>query len=254
MLSGTPTDKYKQFRRIRDEDDVEVKSNIDESTFFLSGITLHDDPSVDVEVARGKLTTVSSKVSSIGDDKDQFKIALTYDCTTDLTGVTDVWLKLTLDGESCTTIGIRKKCGGSYAYAPIEISETSYWGLKKNILTDNGGASNHPENLFDESGDKSVIKKSKGSLKFRVQNTAPTGSGTSVEMDPPIVRVSNEAESVVYPVLRGSGARSHILEPGEYTDFKLEFNCISLDTEAETVELQFRPAFHSNYVFKVTKE
>lgn len=105
MLDGTPTDKYKQFRRIRDEDDVEVKSNIDESSFFLSGITLHDNPDVDVEVARGKLATVSSKVSAVGDDKDQFKIALTYDCTEDLTGVTDVWLKLTLDGESCTTIG-----------------------------------------------------------------------------------------------------------------------------------------------------
>lgn len=85
-------------------------------------------------------------------------------------------------------------------------------------------------------------------------NTATAGSGKSVEMDPPIARVSNEAEAVVYPVLRGAGARAHTLEPGEYTDFKLEFNCISLDTEAETVELEFRPAFHSNYVFKVTKE
>lgn len=105
MLDGTPTDKYQEFRRIRDEDDVEVKANLDESTFFLSGITLHSDPDVEVEVARGKLATVSSKVSAIGDDKDQFKIGLTYDCTEDLTGVTDVWLKLTLDGETCNTVG-----------------------------------------------------------------------------------------------------------------------------------------------------
>ncbi|CAI2368943.1 unnamed protein product [Moneuplotes crassus] len=254
MLNGKPTEKYVQFRRIRDEDDVEVNARTDDSSLYLSGISLENEPEIGIQVDREALASVSSKASAIGDNKDQFKIDLTYKCTEDLSGVTDVYIKFTLDGEKCTKIGIRKKCGTKYAYAPIEISETSYWGLKNNILTDNGGASNHPENLFDESGDNNVIKKSKGYLNFRVKNTAPTGSGTSIEMDPPIVRVKNEAKNVVYPVLRGAGARYHTLKPGEYTDFKLEFNCISLDTEAETLELQFRPSFHSNYVFKVTKE
>lgn len=126
--------------------------------------------------------------------------------------------------------------------------------MKKNILTDNGGATNHPENLFDSVNENVVIQKSKKALNFRVKNTATKGSGTVVEMDPPIVKISNQGENVIYPVLRGVGARAHTLQPGEYTDFKLEFNCISLDTEAETVELVFRPSFHSQYVFKVTKE
>ena len=118
-------------------------------------------------------------------------------------------------------------------------------------MTENGGSSNHPENLFNKAGENNVIKKSKKELNFRVKNT---GSKDSITMDPPMVTLSNKGERVVYPVLRGAGARPHDLQPGQHIDFKLEFNCISLDTEAETVEVVFRPAFHNNYVFKVTKE
>ena len=121
-------------------------------------------------------------------------------------------------------------------------------------MTDNGGASVHPENVFDKANENVVIKKSKKDLNFRVRNTAVKGSSDIIEMDPPIIRLSNQGENVVYPVLRGPGARQHTLQPGDYTDFKLEFNCICLDTEAETIELVFRPSFHTNYVFKVTKE
>lgn len=149
---------------------------------------------------------------------------------------------------------MRKKCGTQYSYAPIEISETSYWGLKKNVLTDNGGQSNHPENLFDKSGDANVISKSKKSLNFRVKNTSPEGSNNAIMVDSPIARVTNEADNVIYPVLRGPGARPHTLMPQEYTDFKLEFNCISLDTDSESVEITFRLTYHSDYVFRVTKE
>lgn len=76
----------------------------------------------------------------------------------------------------------------------------------------------------------------------------------SIEMDPPIIRIGNEANQVIYPVLRGPGARMHTLKPGEYTEFALEFNCISMEKDSESIEVIFRPSFHTNYRFKITKE
>jgi hypothetical protein len=258
MLDGESTWAYKQFRRIKDDNDVEVNSDGDFTTFYVSGIKLQNTLEASTHIARERLMTVATEVTSDGSDNSEFKVKLKYSCTSDLSGVSDVHVTFTLDGNTCDSnvVGLRKKCGSKYAYAPIEISETSYWGLKKNVLTDNGGATNHPDNLFDSEHENVVVKKGSKELKFRVKNMAGANSGRSetIEMDPPFVRVENEAEMVVYPVLRGAGARQHSLEPGEYTDFKLEFNCVSLDTATETVEVVFRPSFHSNYVFRVTKE
>jgi hypothetical protein len=258
MLDGENTWAYKQFRRIKDDDDVEVNSDMDSTTFYVSGIKLDNILEASTHVSRDRLLSVTSEVTSESSDNNEFKVKLKYDCTSSLAGVTDVHITFTLDGNECDTnvVGLRKKCGNNYAYAPIEVSETSYWGVKKNVLTDNGGATNHPDNLFDSENENVVVKKKSKELRFRVKNMAGTNSGQAetIEMDPPFVRVENTGEMVVYPVLRGAGARQHSLGPGEYTDFKLEFNCVSLDTASETVEVVFRPSFHSNYVFKVTKE
>ncbi len=105
MLDGKPTPNYLQYRRIIDEDDVEVTAREDESTFYLSGISLKKEAELSVQVAREMLAKVDSKISEIGDDKSEYKIQLGYDCTQDLTGVTDVFVTLTLDGETCTKFG-----------------------------------------------------------------------------------------------------------------------------------------------------
>lgn len=129
--------------------------------------------------------------------------------------------------------------------------------MKKNILTDNGGRTSHSENLFDSTNSEAVVFSSKTEyLSFRIKNVAKDHNdpANEIEVDPPIVRLLNEAENVVYPVLRGAGARRHTLKPGEYEDFRLEFNCISKEKNAESIELIFRPSFHNYYVFKMTKQ
>lgn len=129
--------------------------------------------------------------------------------------------------------------------------------MKKNILTDDGGRTSHSENLFDSTNSEAVVFSSKTDyLSFRVKNVAKERNDPAydIEVDPPIVRLLNEADNVVYPVLRGAGARRHTLKPGEYEDFRLEFNCISMQKDAESIELIFRPSFHNYYVFKMTKQ
>lgn len=93
-------------------------------------------------------------------------------------------------------------------------------------------------------------------MSFRIKNVALPSSNQfqTIDIEPPIVRLVNEADNVVYPVLRGAGARKHSLKVGEYQDFKLEFNCISLDDDSQAIELIFRPEYYKHYTFKVTKE
>jgi len=257
MLDGETTDKYKQYKYTKNEDDVEVTEDINESVIFVHNLKLTSTFSVTPNAARNKLLGVAQEVKAIKDN-EIYQVSIGYQCTPGLAGISDVYLTFFLDDEMCSTnvVGIRKKCGSNSSFAALEIAETSYWGTKKNVLTDNGGLTNHPENLFDSAHENVVIKKKSKQLSFRVTNTNPvTGdSSDDIEMDPPIVRIVNEAENVVYPVLRGAGARRHTLSPGEYTDFKLEFNCISLDKKSEGIELLFRPSFHSVYKFKLTKE
>ena len=43
-----------------------------------------------------------------------------------------------------------------------------------------------------------------------------------------IVTYENKAGLMnIYPVLKGKGASDVVLKPGEYQDFRLEFNCMS---------------------------
>eukprot|EP00345_Euplotes_harpa_P003430 CAMPEP_0168323284 /NCGR_PEP_ID=MMETSP0213-20121227/3392_1 /TAXON_ID=151035 /ORGANISM="Euplotes harpa, Strain FSP1.4" /LENGTH=425 /DNA_ID=CAMNT_0008325331 /DNA_START=123 /DNA_END=1400 /DNA_ORIENTATION=+ len=259
MLDGVPTTQFKHYKYLKDENDVEINSNDGESTFYVHNIKLNNPVSVQVEVAREKLLKATSTVTSDGSGNSAFEVKVKYDCTAGLAGISEVYITFTLDGNLCTssTIGVRKKCGSQYSYSPLEISETSFWGIKKNILTDNGGQSSHAENLFDSNmKDNIVFGKSVSSLSFRVKNVARPGDTRYeiIDLDPPVVRIENEAENIVYPVLRGAGARKRSLKIGEYTDFKLEFNCISLDTDTETMELIFRPSYFTNYKFKMTKE
>lgn len=142
-----------------------------------------------------------------------------------------------------------------FAYANLEIAETSYWGLKKKVLTENGGRTSNFENLLNEEGDIPRIKKSASSLTFRIKNNNQKGFDDGpIAMKPPLVRVINEAEQVVYPVLKGRGARGLPLETGESTELKLEFNCVSMDENYATVEVEFRPSYHTAYRFRINKE
>lgn len=258
MLDGEPTAQFKKSKYTKNDDDVEANSNISETLFYIHNIKLKNILEVRTEVAREKLLKVTHSVTSDGSDNTAFQLRVDYDCTKDFTGISDVYLTFVLDGNVCSSnvVGIRKKCGGQFAYSPLEISETSYWGLKKNILTSNGGQTNHPENLFDTANEAVVFKSSTNELNFRVKNVANEKGGDmkEIDMEPPIIKFGNEAEQVIYPVLRGAGARKHVLQPGEYTDFKLEFNCISSEEATESIELVFRPSYHTNFSFKMTKE
>lgn len=226
MLDGVPTDKYKQYKYTFDEDDVEVKASVDDSAFYIHGIKLTSPLIVTPTVARQKLMYVETELSP-NEDNSQFDLKLYYKCTPNLSGISDVYLSFNLDGVTChKQIGIRKKCGSSSSFAQIEIAEKGYWGTAKNILTDNGGLTIHPENLFDRANENVVIKRRTKELNFIVTNrNRPADDGSNdIEMDPPITKLMNEADQVIYPVLRGAGARRHVLKPGEYTEFKLEFN------------------------------
>lgn len=174
MLDGEPTEKYKRYKYTKSENDVEVASNINESVFYIHNIKLDRILEVRTQAAREKLLTLTTTVTSDGSDNKSFSLRVGYDCTRDLSGITDVFLTFVLDGTVCESniVGIRKKCGSEYAYAPIEISEIGYWGMKQNILTDDGGKTTHPENLFDKKKESKVIKKNTNKLNFRVKNKA----------------------------------------------------------------------------------
>ena len=259
MLDGVATDKFKQYKYMVDENDVTLTSNENESNFCVHGIKLSENIKVDIDVAKSKLLTVTSTVTATSDQKDKFDVKISYKCADGLAGVSDVYISFYLDDNSCSEnkIGIKKKWGSEYNYAPLEISETTFFNMKKNILTNNGGQSSHEENLFDKTKTEViVIGKGNKSLSFRIKNVAlPNDSRfQTIDIDPPIVRIVNEADNVLYPVLRGAGARKHTLKIGEYQDFKLEFNCISLDEDSGSLELIFRPEYFTHYKFKMTKE
>jgi len=115
MLDGSPTSNYHQYRRIKNEDDVEVDSRTDESSFYLSGIKLNDIPDLELRVARDRLASTSSEVSTVGDnDKTEFKVVINYDCAEDLAGITDVFMTFTLDGTVCDTIGKQNQVQNSF--------------------------------------------------------------------------------------------------------------------------------------------
>jgi len=99
--------------------------------------------------------------------------------------------------------------------------------FSKTMLTTDGGRTVNEENIFDDTGiENVVVHKGVNSLTFRVKNAKQTRDSFDgdIMMLPPMVRTLNDAEDVVYPVLRGAGARKHNLRPGEYEEFKLEFN------------------------------
>ena len=231
ILDGETTPKFKDYKVTKNDDDVELTANENESIFYVHNIKLRDILSVSASSERNKILSVSTSVTADNSDNKSFMVKVNYDCTKELTGISNVLIKFNLDGNICSssTVGVRKKCGSQFAYANIEISETSYWGLKKTILTPNGGQTSYYDNIKDKTGLEAVVKYSKDSLNFRVKNLNPEIEGPSaeeyaIEMDPPIVKQINEADKVLYPVLRGAGARKHKLMPGEYRDFKLEFN------------------------------
>ena len=105
VLDGAPTTQYHQYRRIKDEDDVEVDSRTNESFFFLSGVKLENIPELNTEIARDRLVTIDSNIAKVGDGNSEFKITINYNCAEDLAGVTDVYLTVVLDGEACDTVG-----------------------------------------------------------------------------------------------------------------------------------------------------
>jgi len=73
---------------------------------FISGINLRDVPQVQVEVARNRLATVTSKINTIkDDDNSEFRLELNYECTEDLAGITDVYVTLILDENTCDAFG-----------------------------------------------------------------------------------------------------------------------------------------------------
>ena len=88
----------------------------------------------------------------------------------------------------------------------------------------------HFLDLYDENFDHVVIGKHTDRLRFRVKNP-PKINGEDTEevpMDTPIVSLVNKGEyNVVYPVVKGHGAKPMTLKPGRYEDFTLEFNCIA---------------------------
>lgn len=256
MLDGTATTAFKEFRHIKSEDDVEFKAEVNSAKFYVSNIKLANTIDVQVEASETELLSVSKTVDS-SDSNSKFTINLDFKCTSGLTGVSNVYLTFTLDGNVCSTsiVGMRKKCGNDYAFAPIQVSEVGWFS--KTILTENGGQTVNQDNIFDDTGiENVVVHTDTNSLTFRVTNMKVNHGKSSdvITMLPPLVRLENQADNVVYPVLRGAGARQHELTAGQYEEFKLEFNCISLEKDSETVEVIFRPAYHSQYIFKVTKE
>lgn len=257
MLDGVPTTNFKQYRHILSEEDVEVSEREVTSEFHIHHIKLSRPIEVSIEAKESKMLKVSSTVTSESDKNDHFILRVNYDCTPTLTGVSDVYFTFNLDGNVCTSaiMGVRKKCGSMYAYAPVEIAEVGWFS--NTILTSNGGQTVNTQNIFDDTGiENVVVHKEVNSLTFKVRNMKlPTDSfDGEIDMLPPLVRPVNDGQNAVYPVLRGAGARRHTLKPGQYTEFKLEFNCISMSKEDEAVEVIFRPAYHTAYIFKVTKE
>lgn len=254
MLDGEPTDRYKLYRAPKDDNDVDISSDTGQGTFYVFGIDLEKPLDVDVTTQYGELLSATTSVT--GDDANKsFEVKVDYQCTDGLSGISEVFFTLTLDGNTCgeNKFSVLKKCGAEAAYAPLEISELTYWGMSKKVLTDNGGRTSNSENLFDSTQSEAiVIDKGSKDLTFRVKNVATDSK--ELNLQPPIVRTTNKGENVVYPVLRGAGARFHHLKPGEYKDFKLEFNCISLEKDSESLELVFRPNFHNKYIFRMTKE
>ena len=252
MKDGKPSKEYRENRHIKDEKDVEYTEEDKTAILYIHGIHLANTIETSIKVVDSRLLSIEDHIVS-GPNNENFTQRLAFDCAEGLTGVTNIKLTFTLDGNVCrnSIIGMRKKCGNDYAFAPIEVSEVGWFS--KTILTTDGGRSINPEKVFDSTGiENVVVHKHKDSLKFRVKNMEMFGN--SITMRPPLVRTLNKAENVVYPVLRGAGARQHDLEPNQYEEFTLDFNCISLGKETATVEVIFRPAYHTNYIFKVTKE
>ena len=256
MLDGEPTWSYKQYRHIKNEDDVEYTNEQNQATFYIHGISLENEIGVSDSISENQLLSASRNVENTGDGNKKFTMKMDFKCTNGLTGVSDVYLTFTLDGTVCpAVVGMRKKCGMGNSFANVEVSEISWFS--KTILTSNGGETVNQENIFDETGiENVVVHKEQDHLTFRVKNLNEKGSSweNDITMLPPLVKTVNAADDVVYPVLRGAGARKHDLVPNQYEDFRLEFNCISLEKDSEAVEVIFRPNFHTHYIFTVTKE
>lgn len=58
----------------------------------------------------------------------------------------------------------------------------------------------------------------------------------------------------MYPVLKGHGAREEQLEPGEFVDLFLEFNCMSQSDTSVGLTLEIRPKYHLPLKIPLQKE
>lgn len=79
MLDGQPTDHYKKYKYTKDENDVEVQTDINESVLYVHGIKLEKELDVQVDVGRQKLLKVTKSVTTEKTDKTSFKIKLSYE-------------------------------------------------------------------------------------------------------------------------------------------------------------------------------
>ena len=84
-------------------------------------------------------------------------------------------------------------------------------------------------------------------MTFRVRNTGDR----VLKVSPPVVQPFEDEFPVMYPVLRGVGAREIFLQRGESQDFALEFNCL-LEGD-EKVLMSIRPAYYISLSFPLSK-
>lgn len=111
MLDGEATEKFKQYKYVKDENDINLSANENESKLFVHGIKLSGDLRVNADVSKSRLLTATASVSAVEGNKEKFEVTVSYKCTEGLTGISDVYLSFYLDDNICSEnkIGIKKK-------------------------------------------------------------------------------------------------------------------------------------------------